>query len=287
MEWVIHMKNKYISIGKMAKINHITVNTLRLYDKWGLLTPVYVDQETGYRYYDMKQNARLDLIDYMKELGMNLKEIKELLDKEDSTLIEAILIKKKNQVEEEIQEKIRQRDAVNRTIYSLERYRKSPLPGTLTTEFIDERHIYKRQVNKNFYDYDLDTYEEILKEFKNKLIDEHLPQIYYCNVGTILKRNDFIKQNFISYESFIFVDENFPLQEEIQTLESGMYACIYLDDFNNEKEYALKLLQYCKENHYEIIGDYLCEVLIELTFFKETERSMYLRLQVPIAFKKS
>ena len=93
------MHEGLISIGKMAKINHVSINTLRLYDKWGLLTPIYIDEDTGYRYYDMKQNARLDLIGYMKELGMNLKEIKELLDKEDPTLIEAILIKKQRSIE--------------------------------------------------------------------------------------------------------------------------------------------------------------------------------------------
>ena len=88
------MNNDYLSIGEMAKMNHITVTTLRLYDELDLLKPVYVNPETNYRYYDIKQNARLDLIQYMKELQMNLKEIKELLDKEDINLIEAILIKK-------------------------------------------------------------------------------------------------------------------------------------------------------------------------------------------------
>ena len=36
----------------------------------GLLKPCYVDEQTHYRYYDIKQNARLDMIQYMKELGM-------------------------------------------------------------------------------------------------------------------------------------------------------------------------------------------------------------------------
>ena len=68
----------YISIGEMAKMNRTTVPTLRLYDSMKLLTPCYVDEKTHYRYYDIKQNARLDMIQYMKELGMELKEIKEI-----------------------------------------------------------------------------------------------------------------------------------------------------------------------------------------------------------------
>ena len=68
----------YISIGEMAKMNRTTVPTLRLYDSMNLLTPCYVDEKTCYRYYDIKQNARLDMIQYMKDLGMELKEIKEI-----------------------------------------------------------------------------------------------------------------------------------------------------------------------------------------------------------------
>lgn len=80
----------YISIGEMAKMNRTTVPTLRLYDSMNLLTPCYVDEKTCYRYYDIKQNARLDMIQYMKELGMELKEIKSILDRKDLDLIEFI-----------------------------------------------------------------------------------------------------------------------------------------------------------------------------------------------------
>lgn len=97
-------KDRYISIGEMAKINRTTVPTLRLYDSMGLLTPYYTDEETHYRYYDIKQNARFDMIQYMKELGMELKEIKELFDKQDINLIEQILRQKKEQTVVQMQE---------------------------------------------------------------------------------------------------------------------------------------------------------------------------------------
>jgi DNA-binding transcriptional MerR regulator len=281
---MVREMEKYLSIGKMAKINHVSVNTLRLYDKWGLLTPCYINEESGYRYYSMSQNATLDLISYMKELGMSLHDIKDVLDQRDFNLIEAILIKKQRAIDDEMTALKRQRSAVDRTIYSLERYRKSPKDGTLTTEYIDERHYFKKRVSKNFYEYDSDTYEMILKEFKDQLLKADLPQVYYCNVGTFLSKENFLKQHFETYDNFIFVDENFPEKEQVQVLESGMYACIYMDDFNKEQDYAKKLLDYCQKQHYEILGDYLCEVLNELVFFNKSSRSMYLRLQVPIAF---
>ena len=64
------MNKALLSIGKMAALNRLSVSTLRLYDEKGLLKPRYIDPETGYRYYSIDQNARLDVIVYMKELGM-------------------------------------------------------------------------------------------------------------------------------------------------------------------------------------------------------------------------
>ena len=279
------MNNDYLSIGEMAKMNHITVITLRLYDELDLLKPVYVNPETNYRYYDIKQNARLDLIQYMKELQMNLKEIKELLDKEDINLIEAILIKKKQQLSIQINDLQRTKDALSRTLYSLERYRKSPPSGTITLEYIDRRRIYVMHTNINFYEHDLNVYEHLLTQLKNDLIMHDYPQIDYCNAGTFLNKERFLKQEFISDRIFVFVDNHFP-EKEIQVIENGMYACIYLDDFHQEIDYAKRLLDYCKMNHLTICGDYICEVLSELSMFDHHERSMFLRLQVPVFFKK-
>ena len=62
------MHNDRIPIGKMAQMNRVSIPTLRLYDEKGLLKPRYVDPDTGYRYYSIDQNARLDMIAYMRGL---------------------------------------------------------------------------------------------------------------------------------------------------------------------------------------------------------------------------
>ena len=68
------------SIGQMAQLNHISEQTLRLYDREGILKVQEVDPETDYRYYHILQSARIDLIQNMKMYGLTLKEIRSLLD---------------------------------------------------------------------------------------------------------------------------------------------------------------------------------------------------------------
>lgn len=168
---MVEKNQNYIAIGEMAKMNRTTVPTLRLYDSMGLLKPCYVDEQTHYRYYNIKQNARLDMIQYMKELGMELKEIKEILDQKEIDQIEKVLLWKKIQTEQEMKELQFKMEAINRTISSIKRYKKSPKSGTITLEYIPERTIYSMQVETNFYDYSIDTYELILKQLKNKLLE--------------------------------------------------------------------------------------------------------------------
>ena len=93
------------------------------------------------------------------------------------------LIKKKQQLSIQINDLQRTKDAISRTIYSLERYRKSPPSGTITLEYIDRRRIYVMHTNINFYEHDLNVYEYLLTQLKNDLIMHHYPQIYYCNAG--------------------------------------------------------------------------------------------------------
>ena len=84
---------RHLTVGEMAKLNHISEQTLRLYDKRGLLSPSFRGQN-GYRYYDIKQSAVLDIIQYMKSLGISLKEIKHQLENRDLGRIEAALREK-------------------------------------------------------------------------------------------------------------------------------------------------------------------------------------------------
>ena len=292
------MDEKYLSIGDMAKINHTTIPTLRLYDKCGLLTPVYTDPETRYRYYDIKQNARFDMIRYMKELGMGLAEIKEIFDRKDLNAIESMLIRRREQTLQSIEQMKIQRDAISRAISDIERYRKSPRAGTITLEYIPERRIHSMHVGINFYEHDIDTYELILKELENDIISHNLPPIYYHNAGTFLRKEDFLAQNYVSDRIFVFVDEHCMPEacDEVsggisrkisrETVDSGMYACIYADDFGAEQDFARRLLGYCRDNDYQVTGDYICEVLTELNLFDCNRRSMFLRLQVPVSFPK-
>lgn len=89
---------------------------------------VYIDRDTNYRYYDVNQTSRLGLIRYLREMGMSIKDIAMLLDKEDVDLIEKKLVERSIQIRNEIRALRETQAAVESTIKSIERYRKTPVP---------------------------------------------------------------------------------------------------------------------------------------------------------------
>ncbi len=279
------MQNNLLSIGKMAEMNHITVATLRLYDEMNLLKPRYIDEMTGYRYYDISQNARLDMIAYMKELGMSLAEIQDVLEKEDITLIETILVQKNEQLYEQMRELKARHNAVERAIASIERYRKSPTKGTISLEYIDRRYTYGQPCTDNFYEKDIVAFEKELLSLRKTLSDQGFSQVHSYNVGTSITEENFLQEKFIPQDTFIFVNYKDKVNNpDVKVLDSGMFACIYLDSFDEEIDYAKKLLAFCKERNWLISGDYICEVLTEFNVFDSEKRNMFLRLQVPVKF---
>ena len=50
------------------------------------------------------------------------------------------------------------------------------------------------------------------------MLSRHYSQIYYCNAGTFLSKERFLKQEFISDRIFVFVDDHFP-EKDIQIIE--------------------------------------------------------------------
>ncbi len=69
-----------LRIGDFSRLSQVTVKTLHHYDSIGLLKPSHVDPFTDYRYYTLDQLPRIHSIMALKELGMSLEEIAQLLE---------------------------------------------------------------------------------------------------------------------------------------------------------------------------------------------------------------
>lgn len=70
-------------IKEFAVFTGVSVRTLHYYDDIGLLKPAFVDEATGYRYYDENSLLRMQAILFYRELDFSLKNIRKILSSTD------------------------------------------------------------------------------------------------------------------------------------------------------------------------------------------------------------
>lgn len=271
-----------LTIGKMAKINGISEQTLRLYDKMGLVVPCEINKDTGYRYYNIRQCAQLDMIHYLKSLNMTLAQIKECFDSDSSQNLRQILSDQKGAIEGQVKELKQAEWAIDRALESFQRYDVAPKSGVPIMEFQNERHVFLYDTEINCYSYGMDYYESVLRKLRQQYDLHHLPSSYFCNVGSLLRKERFEKKELQATEILLFVDDTFADREDIVTIPEGMYVCIYCDGFENEESTIRNLMDYVETNGYEVVGDCITEVLIEFPTYIEYDREAFLKLQVPV-----
>ncbi|WP_205739405.1 MerR family transcriptional regulator [Halocella sp. SP3-1] len=122
--------NELFRIGDVAKMFHLSVGSLRHYEKKGLLQPEYIDCETGYRYYSTRQFECLNTIRYLRMLDMSLKQIANFLKNRDIDRIQEMLwqqkeavVRKQNElkvIEKKIEHRLKQiQDALSSELDSI------------------------------------------------------------------------------------------------------------------------------------------------------------------------
>lgn len=93
---------KYFSVGEAAKAAHTTAETLRHYDRIGLVKPEKRDEWTSYRCYTEQDIVRLNTVRALQLMDLPLQEIKKVLEYNDLEKILDFL----NMAEKKADEKI-------------------------------------------------------------------------------------------------------------------------------------------------------------------------------------
>lgn len=70
--------NSPLTIGQVAKLAHVNIQTLRYYERRRILRPL-ARRDSGYRVYDMEAVRTVQFIKRAQKLGFSLEDIQELL----------------------------------------------------------------------------------------------------------------------------------------------------------------------------------------------------------------
>ena len=113
------MKSSNLTIGKVAKQAGVGIETLRFYERKGLIQePARLD--SGYRQYEPDMPKRIRFIKRAQDLGFTLKEVKELLGLRINPKAPCITVKGRAEAKiEEIELKVRDLNRMKRSLKKL------------------------------------------------------------------------------------------------------------------------------------------------------------------------
>ena len=209
---------EYYRIGETASLMGITTQTLRFYDKIGLVKPIKIDPRTGYRYYAYEQFHFIDRIKYLQSLGMPLDDIKEvMLSKKVERLLPFLDQQKKVLEEEEkkIRHQIEMVDWYKDYFTYMERNEDAPCVMHLKERYYLQVPCYKRDILA-------DMGIRLAKEKSEQGIDNAM---YLRQYGYKISYDAFCKQKFRPDYYFIYLNEKVKDAPNILKLPEGDYLC--------------------------------------------------------------
>lgn len=276
------MKNNRLLIGQMARLNHTTLATLRHYDKVGILSPVYVNPETGYRYYDVQQCLVFHMIQHHKALNMSLKEIKEILRRNDYDFLEQIYKKKLDEVNQALAEFEFRKEELERMMKGADHFCHRPPNGFIQMGFITAEYVYEKKAVRNYVLEDIGSVIYDASSIEGQLIKSGFTEGYLNYPFVTLSLDDIKHLRYRTEKLGIIVQGKNREAVGVEQLPSSTSVFVYFEDFSKLRTYAEQVIAFCHDHNYTPAGDMMCRLMgvLHLDDFKKT--SEVYRLSIPV-----
>ena len=206
---------KYFSIGEAAKAVNTTSETLRHYDRIGLVKPSKKDEWTNYRYYTEQDIVRLNTVLALQLMDLPLKEIKKVLEYDDLEKIVEFFERAEKRADEKIAALQYSKSKIQLAkADSEQKLQKRKNPTGVFVKEIPERVILLSDTLQaptldNLWNYLSHFYEKVTPSRKDQFAFEDLAGVY--REGT-------------SARYFAVCTRYAPI-EGLKTLPAGTYLC--------------------------------------------------------------
>lgn len=241
---------KIFSIEKAAKAAGTTAETLRHYDRIGLVKPCKTDEWTGYRYYSERELVRLNTVRALRCMDLSLKEIKEILELDDFEKIISLLKQAERKADQKMKELTDAKCKIQRA-----------------RQFYEEKRTNQAQRESAF----VQTFPERVILLSDRLTEPTLDNLwdyhrhFYAQVGEE-KKKDFSFEDLAGiYESegrahLFALCTRFTPAEGLLFLPQGDYLC--LDCTEKTRRAAIEEMKRTAEAEYAVTPQFILSIVV-------------------------
>ena len=239
-------KSGLFSVSEFAEFSRTTKETLRHYDRIGLLTPISRG-DNNYRYYSNGQLAVINVIRTLQELGMTLDEIKEIKDKLTPALIDELYERQIKLIDQKIESWVR----AQKLLFTLRKTIHSALfadEDNITIQFLPAEAIVLGDLND--YSRGRSDYDALLSFY-------HSMQEKYPDLDLNYSVWGVFSEERIKNGDWVWPDRYYFYNPEGRDKKpAALYAIGYTrGGYGQGGELYARLIDYINNNGYEICGD--------------------------------
>lgn len=264
--------NNYIKIGELSKLFHIGVDSIRYYEKIGLLHPI---RKNSYRYYSMEDIENMNTIRELLSLGFSTEEILKFEQEKSVGHVLEMLENELTVIDKSIENLKRTRSSLRDRVHSIRKDLKRD-----NSEEVSVKNFLKRPClmisGKDIPDAVIDVkVAEAIDVNGLKPATIGACDCYTLFTDRLDETGDFVAKNVFLFSEELPYNPNF-------YLPAGKYLSLCFNGpFSKCPALYPKFLTYAEKNHYKIVGDLL--EFCHIDGFETNDVSEYLtELQVQV-----
>lgn len=270
-------KSELFQIGEVAKMFHLSVGSLRHYEKIGLLQPEYIDAETGYRYYSMRQFECLNTIRYLRVLDMPLAQIADFLKNRDVAKMKEMLCQQR----EAVIRKQKDLQIIERKINNRLQQLESALCSDLDVVRIVQAQ--KRRIAWIRNDISISSYLDLETSIRQLENQQSEALVFLGKVGVGIAREKLQQKQYDSYDMvFLLLDKEDSYQGSVTELPEE--TCVSIRFCGSHREapiYYKKLDRFITEHKLAITGFSKEITMIDYGLTNDTDQFVT-EIQIPV-----
>lgn len=239
----------YYKINEISKLYGIGADSLRYYERIGVLKPHRGDND--YRLYSLKDIYKLSIIKDLRQLGMSMKQIKEYLDDQNIENTVALLREEQELIRKQMEELLETKCSIERRMEQIASFSKVQEGEFVIKEFGDRPCL---QLNTDI------TRDEEMDFAIKKLHQKHESRIRDFgsqSMGAVIFSEDIEKDVFGLFHSVFFILDQGEKKWDF-ILEEGRYLSFcYRGDYRRSPMWVKQALDYAEKQNYKVSGEIL------------------------------
>ena len=273
------IKENLLSITEFAKLRQVTSETLRYYDRIGLITPDYVDPQTRYRYYSIRQYEKLGTIKELRQLGMSIHDITDYFSGRNLRKSHQLLLHQLELLEEEIRKQQLLSEILRRKLHFLSEITPPPPVDKVFCRAFPQRYMI------TFGEPAGGSREHAFAFTRlERYLDEVAPILASDRIGVyadwhLLEPSD----DYIPAVPMIFVERDAIESEHKRTIPPGDYLCMNYRRGELERYHPsfARLHTYMAEHGWVLNGMIFQFYKIDVTLTSDPDETL-MEIQVPV-----